>query len=388
MNVLFLTCWYPDKNNPGTGVFIKEHAKAIASQPGIDLKVLQIWPQKGSSLYRKVTNVFIDEDGIETHQVFIFSFAYKLIYLLNRLLNSLAHAYAEKHILPSWEPDIMHGNVVFQAGVMGNYLAQKLNIPFFLSEHWSGLDWYLKTPYVSSKEGVKAYRSAKTIFPVSQNLKETIQDKIGGDLPMQVVPNAVDTNQFKYAGNIKNTDVLKILCITNFKTGRSVFKLPGLIIDALELMNPEERERLHIEFVGGGEGLKDFQNRIKSLGLTDVAISIGFRQKEEISRLMQTADGLVHPSVAETFGVVVAEALCCGLPCAVSNVPALDELIDKTNGILVDKNTPEKWKEALLHLSNQSKNYNSEQIAQKAGERFNYTVIGRMIVDKYEEHNS
>lgn len=96
MNVLFLTCWYPDTNNPGLGVFIKEHAKSISSQPGIDLKVLQIWPQNGSSFYRKETKVFIDKNGIETHQVFIYSFGYKAIYLLNKLLNSIGLAYAKK----------------------------------------------------------------------------------------------------------------------------------------------------------------------------------------------------------------------------------------------------------------------------------------------------
>ena len=87
MKVLFLTCWYPDSNNSGMGVFIKEHAKAIANQPDIELKVLQIWPQKSTSLYRKETKRFTDENGIETHQVFIYSVAFKAIYIFNKLIN-------------------------------------------------------------------------------------------------------------------------------------------------------------------------------------------------------------------------------------------------------------------------------------------------------------
>ena len=384
MNVLFLTCWYPHSENPGSGIFIKEHVRAITEQPDIHAKVLQIWPRKGSALYRKETHVFTDENGIETHQVFIFSFAYKLIYLFNWFLNSLAYAYAKKHVLSDWKPDLIHGNVVFQAGVIGNYLAKKLNVPFFLSEHWTGLDWYLKTPYVSSNAGVKAYRSAKTIFPVSNDLKEKIQDKIGGNLCIQVVPNAVDTSQFKYSDVSKNEGIIKILCVTNFKIGRGVFKLPGLILDALELMSSEERARLHISFVGGGDGLEAFQNRIKNLGFTDSVTCLGFRKKEEIARLMQTADALVHPSAAETFGVVVAEALCCGTPCAVSDIPALAELVNETTGILVGENTSEEWKKALLHLSNHGKTFNRELIAQKACKQFNHTEIGKIIVAKYK----
>ena len=50
MNVLFLTCWYPNKENPWFAIFIKEQAKAIASQKDIHLKVLQVWPVKSRSL--------------------------------------------------------------------------------------------------------------------------------------------------------------------------------------------------------------------------------------------------------------------------------------------------------------------------------------------------
>src|SRR5690554_1990917 len=289
MNVLFLTCWYPDSENPAAGVFIKEHAAAISKQADIHLKVLQIWPTKGRGIYRKEIEVFTDENGIETHRVLIFSVAYKLIYLFNRYLKALAYAYAKKYILPDWEPDLIHGNVVFQAGVIGNYLAKKLRIPFFLSEHWSGLDWYLKTPYVQSAAGVRAYKEAKRIFPVSHHLKGIIANKISDTLPVQVVPNVVDTSLFRFAGAQVKSEKVKLICVTSFKSGRAVFKLPGLILDALELMTDAERDNYEIRFVGGGDGLKDFKKRIQAGALSDSVSCLGFRQKQEVAVLMQSA---------------------------------------------------------------------------------------------------
>lgn len=385
MKVLFLTCWYPDSENPGTGIFIKEHARAIAGQAGIRLMVLQIWPKRSKDFYRKEIQVFTDENGIETHQVFIFSFAYKLIYLLNWYLNILVFAYTKRFILPNFKPDLIHSNVVFQAGVMGSYIAKKLSVPFFLSEHWSGLNWYLKTPYVNSLAGVKAYHSAKTIFPVSNHLKKFLELKIRGNLRIQVVPNAVDTDRFYYAGHPELGEVVKILCVTNFKTGRAVFKLPGLILDALECMLMEERKRFQICFVGGGDGLDDFKKRIDNLGYSDIALCLGFCDKQAVSSLMQTTHGLAHPSVEETFGVVVAEALCCGTPCIVSDVPALDEQVNETNGILVGQNTPEAWKKGLLKFINEVTNYDREKIARVAGHRFNHKHIGETIVARYKD---
>ena len=120
-------------------MFLLKNTKAIATQPGIQLKVLQVWPQKGNSLFRKQIEVYSDENGIETHQIIIFSFAYKFIYLLNKLLNSVAFGYFEQKIAPSWKPDIIHGNVIFQAGAIASYLAGKLNLPFVLSKH--GVDY-------------------------------------------------------------------------------------------------------------------------------------------------------------------------------------------------------------------------------------------------------
>lgn len=383
MNVLFLTCWYPDIKNPGAGVFIKEHAKAIASQPGIDLKVLQVWPQKGSSLYRLEANVFTDENGIETHQIFIYSFGYKAIYLFNRLLNSIAYAYAKKHILKIWMPDIVHGNVVFQAGVISAFLAKKIGVPYMISEHWSGLEWYLKTAYVQSAAGVKAYKNAKCIFPVSKYLRANIEDKIAGNLRLQVVPNVVDTKVFRFKEREENFKRIQLLCVTNFKTGRAVFKLPGLILDALELMTDAERENYEIRFVGGGDGLAQFEERIEKSGFSDYVHCLGFRQKEEIADLMQTAHALVHPSIAETFGVVIAEALCCGTPCVVSDVPALNELVNQDCGIKVAENTPEAWKNALMEVSNSSFDYDRRAISKRACSKFNSDRVGSLMVDQY-----
>ncbi len=383
MNVLFVTCWYPTLTNPGLGVFIKEHAKAIATQPGIQLKVLQVWPQKGNSLFRKQIEVYSDENGIETHQIIIFSFAYKFIYLLNKLLNSVAFGYFEQKIAPSWKPDIIHGNVIFQAGAIASYLAGKLNLPFVLSEHWSGLPWYIKTPYVNSKYGISAYKKAKSIFPVSNYLKKTIQREIGGDLKFQVIPNVVDTRMFCFSENKIRSERLELVCITNFSLGRRLFKLPGLILDAMELMSTEERSTFNIHFVGGGLGLEDFKARIETLGINNHVKCLGFIKKREIAELLQRSDGLIHPSLAETFGVVVAEALCCGTPCVVSDVPALNELVSDASGILVSENSAQAWKEALLLFSRTHMEYDRVTIAQSASELFNPERVGSQIVANY-----
>ncbi len=379
--ILFVTCWYPTKEEPAFGIFIREHARAVARQPGIDLKVLQIWPVKNRKLYQKEVRAFIDDAGIETHQILIHSRAYKLFYLLKGFLSRCAIRHAEQW-LTGWKPDLIHGNVVYQAGVITARMARKWNLPYVISEHWTGLRWYVQTRYVASDEGIRAYQKAQRIFPVSAYLRDNIEQIAGIRLRVKVIPNVVDTGLFLHKP-WKAEEAVQIVCVTSFKKTRNQNKLPGLLLDAFSKLPNRERDKLRLKIIGGGEHLNAFEKRIDQLGLSSLVTCLGWQSKEEIARRMQRSDFLVHPTRRETFGVVVAEALCCGVPCIVSNIPALSELVDDSCGILVPENTPEAWGNALTSLSEKRSEYDHEAIADRFREKFNPGTVGKSIVEEY-----
>ena len=64
----------------------------------------------------------------------------------------------------------------------------------------------------------------------------------------------------------------------------------------------------------------------------------GFRQIEELPRFYAHAGCFIHPALAEPWGLVLNEAMACGLPVlSSSNVGAAEELIDEgTNGWTFD----------------------------------------------------
>jgi glycosyltransferase involved in cell wall biosynthesis len=71
----------------------------------------------------------------------------------------------------------------------------------------------------------------------------------------------------------------------------------------------------------------------------------------EIEELMYAADCLWMPSKEEGLGNVMLEALCCGVPCIISNRLGLDEHIsDGQNGFKVEP-TAEAWSATVLSIT-------------------------------------
>ena len=71
----------------------------------------------------------------------------------------------------------------------------------------------------------------------------------------------------------------------------------------------------------------------------------------DIEELMYAADCLWMPSKEEGLGNVMLEALCCGVPCIISNRLGLDEHIsDRQNGFKAEP-TAEGWSAAVLSIT-------------------------------------
>jgi glycosyltransferase involved in cell wall biosynthesis len=79
---------------------------------------------------------------------------------------------------------------------------------------------------------------------------------------------------------------------------------------------------------------------------------IGFFSREEIGRCYASADAYVHPSLTETFGNVLTEAMASGLPVAGFNYAAAREFIrHEENGLVVPCDKPDDLVAAAVRLA-------------------------------------
>ncbi|MGH7327765.1 MAG: glycosyltransferase, partial [Polyangiaceae bacterium] len=106
---------------------------------------------------------------------------------------------------------------------------------------------------------------------------------------------------------------------------------------------------------------------------------LGHVPRERLPELYASCDAFVFPSVTETQGLVLAEALVCGLPVVAVDTPQTREVLAGA-GILVEANA-----EAIAAGLRVALARGQEQsAAHLALERFSLGLQTRRVIDVYE----
>lgn len=378
MNVLFLTAWYPTAENQGYGVFIKEHAKAIQSASN-ELVVLAVLSLYSKSFFEIRVNDFQDESGIRTVEILIHSRFRDAIYHLIPFQNRIAFHYYKKLISKDFVPEIIHSNVIFPAGTTGRYFQKKLHLPHVITEHWSKIESALSKFYLS-RSIQKSFQEADAVLPVSNYLKSNILKLLPGlqSQKFHVVPNVIDSETYFYKPKLHSNETVKFCAVATWATKKIPDKMPELFMEALNIVQKSIHQKIVLTMVGSGDRVKE----LRKMQLNYPVEFVGYRSKSEIADILHQSDFMLHASAMETFGIVVAEALMTGTPVVCSNVGALPELVDETNGILCE-NTLNDWVLGIEKALNAE--FNHKKISEAVAHKFSYHSIGEQINEVYQQ---
>jgi glycosyltransferase involved in cell wall biosynthesis len=113
----------------------------------------------------------------------------------------------------------------------------------------------------------------------------------------------------------------------------------------------------------------------------------GWRSHEELPQALNAADALVLPSVAEAFGLVLVEAMACGLPviaCRAHGPAAI--VADGRTGWLIPPDDEDALVGALVSAANGGEERRARgQRAQSASRRYGWAEIACRFASLYEE---
>ena len=157
-----------------------------------------------------------------------------------------------------------------------------------------------------------------------------------------VVP--LNTKAFVPPPPVKTDGAIRLVTTGAFRSLKSL-KNHECAISALALLPP----RFLLELAGDGEKINLLKALAVDLGVTDRVTFLG--RVADVGEVLRRADVLVHPSLAETFGLSLIEAGEAGVPVAALPVEAVDELVPRfVTGILAADTSPAALAEAVSRL--------------------------------------
>jgi glycosyltransferase involved in cell wall biosynthesis len=129
------------------------------------------------------------------------------------------------------------------------------------------------------------------------------------------------------------------------------------IFDLLEAYAKLEnglRSDVGLVFAGDGVSRSELAEKAKHISPGTVCFP-GFAQREDLAGLYALADVLVLPTHSDPWGLVVNEAMACGLPIIVSNVAGCSASLVENgwNGYIVAPKDVEKLREAISSVVRQ-----------------------------------
>ncbi|MFP7477373.1 N-acetyl-alpha-D-glucosaminyl L-malate synthase BshA [Terribacillus saccharophilus] len=355
-----ITC-YPTLG--GSGVIATELGKKLAKK-GHDIHF--ITSSVPFRLDMLLPNVFFHEVEMSHYPVFQYP-PYDLV-----LANKMAEVIDEEQL------DILHVHYAVPhaiCAILAKAIAKR-DVKIVTTLHGTditvlGIDNGLR------KMIVHAIEESDVVTAVSQSLVQQTREMLDVTSPIDVVYNFVDEEVYRPAdvrdirqqfGIEENEKVL--VHISNFRKVKRVQ-------DVVQVFSyVQEKLPAKLMLIGDGPEYSDILRDVQQRGLEDKVLFLG--KQNNVAALLNMADIMLLPSEKESFGLVLLEAMACGVPCIGTDVGGIPEVIEHgKNGfitqlgdveqmgafamdLLTDEKLWQRFSESSIHYA--AENFHSDQI--------------------------
>ena len=149
----------------------------------------------------------------------------------------------------------------------------------------------------------------------------------------------MDCNHYQPGNRLKALDNLKldskriwILCVSQ---ARKEKRIDWIINSAKKIIESNPAEKIGFIYVGDGPEKNNLEKLVADLNLDKYFLLVG--KQNSLIDYYQASSIMVHAASRESFGLVIAEAMACGLPVVATAAAGPTEIIlDGITGKLVD----------------------------------------------------
>ena len=359
--VLHLAKWYPNKEEPLLGIFIQKHIHSV--QQYYDNKIISIYETNtiNSNIHREVNYLNSTEEVVFYHK--------------KGLLNKIKVLFKVWKETKRFKPHLIHAHVMGWTSSLAFFFSRTNQVPFLISEHWSGYrtKGHAQLNFASKILRKISAKQAEQICVVSNFLKQDML-KCGVTANYTIVGNVVDgialdieknkTFSFVFAGDlVQETKNVK-----------------GIIEAFSEVL--KQHKDIKLDIIGDGKDLKNYNALSNRLKLNNHVSFHGNRNNDYVIKTLSQSHVLILNSYFETFSIICAEALLCGIPVIATRCGGPESYLNDKTGILIDIDNKKQLTTAMKSIIKNYYEYEPEKLKSMA-HQFSMDSIGKKINQEY-----
>lgn len=378
MKILVLPSYFGSPERPIVGTFFKEQALALL-QAGHQVDVLfyearslrdlspaALWQSHWQTVWRNENGLLVMHvrgwnPGVASTPG-------------GRIWSSLALRAFARYLSKRGRPDLIHAHNSLWAGYTAARIQQKYGIPYVLTEHSSAFRFHV-VPAGAGNFIRHAGNHAAARISVSHALAQSYEPYVSK--PVAVIPNVVDTDFFRPPDTPRQAHGFTFLSVGNLLKTKG-FNL--LLYAFAERFAGDGSVQLMI--AGAGPERDALIQLAADLGIASQVRLLGLLSRDQVRAAMAAADAFIHPSLQETFGVVLIEAMATGLPVVATRCGGPQEIFHPDCGLLIAPGDVPALAQALVDVRNRS--WNPALIREHAVSRFSPAVIAAALTQTYE----
>lgn len=368
MKVLFVVNWYTSKSADTWQAGVFHYEQSIALQKFCDIRLY--WP-----LDTEENKLVSDmEEGLFTYRSGWDKSKSKLSWLKDSL------KYMDE-IIAEFDPDIIHANVAYPAGLLCVLAAKKYNIHVILTEHAPIEQMYLDNPFRKLMRNYVYKRMERNVC-VSIDSKNRLS-AFFPTINYQVIYNAVidpgtiEKDKVCYRKEGINCAIVAAFYDKNIKGYQYLIpamqKVKQLGVDI----------KLHI--CGGGIYEQFYRDLAKQLNVDDCCYFYGQCDRKKVYSIVSQMDFCVSASIFECSGVSVQEEMLLGKPILVTKSGGANSLTTKDTAIVVDRNSTQALVDGLIKMAKKSNDFDKKKIIEYAKYNFEISNVTKRYVDLYKD---
>lgn len=292
--------------------------------------------------------------------------------------------------------DLIHVHSPFIMGRVGVTQARRLGVPVVFTYH-TLYDQYVHYVPVSPELARRLTISwtnhfchlCDLVIVPTPRVKKLLEER-GIRAPIEVLPTGVDINRFgkgdgqKFRRQHNIPDAARVLLfVGRLAKEKNVDFLLKAFACLLKEMCQGEQE-VFLVIVAKGPEEENLKQMASFLGIKEKVVFTGQLAGEDLVNSYHAADLFVFPSVTETQGLVVVEAMAAGLPVVALDAFGVGDLVSHGENGWLSQPAPDAFAASVWQLLNApEERRRMSQAARKKAELFSLPVLARRLEEIY-----